>query len=141
MWRSRILAVIAIVVFAQRGWSQSGARHAGYLYLSPVPDAPYVSPQTRYVLIRFANVAPGQVTNLTKDFVTVIGKHSGRHAGTTRIASDGRTVVFEMASDLGTNELVSVKLNPNLGDGGIAGVKRFAYQFMTSGPMPGSFPL
>src|SRR5579864_9163362 len=92
-----------------QGWCQSSARHAGYLYLSPIPRASHVSPQTRYVLIRFASVAPSQVTNLTKDFISVIGKQSGRHAGITRIASDGRTVVFEMASDLGTNELVSVQ--------------------------------
>src|SRR5947209_5640580 len=30
--------------------AQSAARSAGYLYLSPVPAAPYVSDQTRYVL-------------------------------------------------------------------------------------------
>lgn len=124
----------------QQGWCQSSARRAGFLYLSPVPRASYVSPQTRFILIRFANVAPAQVTNLTTGFVAVIGKQSGRHAGRVRVASDGKTVVFELASELAAHELVSVKLNPQLADQAAAEVKRFAYQFMTSGPMPGSFP-
>ncbi|HZR17357.1 MAG TPA: aryl-sulfate sulfotransferase [Verrucomicrobiae bacterium] len=138
----RWLPLVGIVLLGwfSRGWAQSNARHAGYLYLSPVPGASYVSPQTRYVLIRFASMAPSQVTNLTNDFVTVIGKHSGRHAGTTRIASDGRTVVFELVSELGANELVSVNLKPLLGNRAKSGVERFRYQFMTSDPMPGSFP-
>jgi hypothetical protein len=117
-------------------WAQSGARDAGYLYLSPVPGAPYVSAQTRYVLVRFENVSPSDVTNLTTNFIAVTGTNSGPHAGLTHVASDGRTVIFQMSADFAPHELVTVALTPSLGSGAGGSVKSYQYQFMISGPMP-----
>jgi len=122
-------------------WAQSPARQAGYLYLSPVPGASYVSVPTRYILVRFAQVTPSQVTNLMMDFITVTGATSGPHYGTTRVASDGRTVIFTMGADFSTNELVTVSLSPLVEPGAAGSLEPYRYQFMVSAPMPGSLPL
>ena len=116
-------------------WAQSSMQQAGYLYLSPVPNAPYVSPQTRDFIVRLQDLDPTQVTNLTTDFITVTGALSGAHAGTTRVASDGRTVIFEIGSDF-SNEVVRVTLNPQVATNLAVNVQTFRYQFMVNGPMP-----
>ena len=54
-------------------------RALGYLYLSPMPGAEYVSAQTRFVLVRFKDVSPTAVTNLST-FITVTGASSGTTA-------------------------------------------------------------
>ena len=129
---------LALTLGAAPGWCQSPARQAGYLYLSPVPQASYVSPQTRYILVRLAEVLPAAVTNLADGFITVAGQTSGPHSGTARIASDGKTVIFEMGLDFTPNELVTVTLDPVLAAGSGGGLEPFQYQFMTTAPMPGS---
>src|SRR5579864_4689043 len=115
MQRFIILIELTLLCWAPQGWSQSAARQAGYLYLSPVPQASYVSEQTRYILVRLLNVAPSEVTNLTNGFISVIGANSGPHSGSTRVASDRRTVIFDIDADFSTNELVTVKFAPVLG--------------------------
>ena len=80
---------VALLLCAQRASCQNPARQAGYLYVSPVPGASYVSAQTRYILVRLVNVRPSAILNLATDFITVMGASSGPHAGTTRIAGDG----------------------------------------------------
>ncbi|MHC4682321.1 MAG: hypothetical protein ACYTEK_26980, partial [Planctomycetota bacterium] len=37
----------------------------GYKYLSPIPEAEYVSPQTRFVLVRFETISPYDLINLS----------------------------------------------------------------------------
>jgi len=134
-----ILIVIgfALVLGANLARAQSEARQAGYLYLSPVPGASYVSAQTRFVLVRFENVAPAQVTNLTTDFITVIGANSGAHLGTTRVASDGRTVIFTMSTDFSQNELVTVTLNPQVDPESGGTVQPYDYEFMITASFAG----
>ena len=115
------------------------AYHAqGYLYLSPLPGAEYCPTQTRFVLVRFSNVLPSDVTNLLTSFVTVTGASSGNHAGTTHLASDGRTVSFTMVSDFTANELVTVGLNPGLRSGASGMVLPYQYQFVISTHRPDS---
>jgi hypothetical protein len=104
------------------------------LYLSPVPGAPYVSAQTRYILVRFLQVTPAAVTNLLTDFITVTGAQSGPHLGTARLASDGRTVMFVMRADFSVGELVTVSLNPML-NSATGGVQAFQYEFSVDAPM------
>src|SRR5882724_2841455 len=120
--------------------AQNAPHGAGYLYLSPVPGASYVSAQTRYVLVRFQQAAPSQVTNLTTSFIHVTGATSGPHSGMTHVASDGRTVIFEMGADFSANELVTVAFNPLTASGAGGSVEPYQYQFMVAGPMPGSLP-
>ena len=131
----------AALLLAAAADAQSPSRQAGYLYLSPVPNASYVSAQTRYVLVRLQNLAPAEVTNLLTDFITVTGAASGLHAGSTRLASDGKTVMFVIAKNFSPNELVTVTLDPQVGPAAAGNATPFAYQFQINAPMPGSQPL
>ncbi len=108
----------------------------GYAYLSPVPDAEYCSAQTRFVLVRFSNVLPSDVTNLITSFITVTGTSSGNHVGSTHLASDGKTVIFTMSNDFIANELVSVTLNPGLRPGAGGTVSPYQYRFVVSTHLP-----
>ena len=108
-------------------------RNLGYLYLSPVPGAEYVSPQTRFVLVRFKDLSPNAVTNLST-FVTVTGSLSGIHSGQTHVAGDGRTVIFTMNQDFAINEEVRVSLAPQSAAG--LGLDSFHYQFVIAGHLP-----
>ncbi len=110
-------------------------RDKGYLYLSPVPRAEYVSPQTRFFLVRFEAVSPNDITNLPT-FIDVTGAASGNHPGQTRIATDGRTVIFEVSSDFSNDELVTVTLTPTVDPCSAGVVEPYQYQFMITDPMP-----
>ena len=105
----------------------------GYLYLSPVPDAEYESSQTKYLLVRLVQVSPYDINNLST-FITVTGYASGIHTGTTKIASDEKTIIFEMANNFAGYEPVTVSLNPIV-DPNKGSIEPYEYQFMTSGAM------
>lgn len=117
--------------------SRDDYRALGYLYLSPLPAAEYTSPQTRYVLVRFQNVSPAALTNLAQ-FIQVNGAQSGAHTGQTRIAGDGRTVLFQMTKDFTPNELVTVSLSPGVPPAAGGPVPPYQYQFVVSGHLPGA---
>jgi hypothetical protein len=109
-------------------------RELGYAYLSPVPRAEYVSPQTRFILVRLGPVSPWDLTNLS-EFISETGEVTGSHAGQTRIAGDDRTVIFGMSSDFSRGELVTVTLAPTIGPDASGFVEPFHYPFRISGPM------
>ncbi len=109
-------------------------RRLGYLYLSPVPDAEYVSAQTRYVLVRFSSVSPLDVTNLSS-FIAVRGASSGQHTGVAHLAGDGRTVIYQMGQDFTANELVTITLTPLLRPGAAGTADPYQYQLRVTGPM------
>lgn len=110
----------------------------GYQYLSPVPNSEYNSPQTRYVLMRFQNVSPYDIENLST-CVEVTGDSSGVHPGLTTIASDDLTILFQMDTDFTANEIVTISLNP-IPAPGSGTVEPFEYQFAISTRMPGAVP-
>ena len=139
--RLHVLTLLSFVALAHLAGAQSTSRQAGYLYLSPVPSASYVSPQTRYVLVRFTQVSPAAISNLLTGFITVSGESSGLHSGVTKLASDGQTVIFETGADFDANEFVTVSLNPVVAASDAGSVVPYQYEFMTSGPYPGSAPL
>ncbi len=116
-----------------------GISEQGYMYLSPVPGAEYVSAQTRYVLVRFEDVTPYDITNLSS-FITVVGDSSGSHSGTTKIASDNRTVIYTMSSDFSNGETATVTLMPNVDPGAGGTVDPYQYQFYVTGPAPSAAP-
>src|SRR6266478_8996056 len=115
--------------------STGAYRSLGYAYLSPVPGAEYCSPQTHFILVRFKDIAPSSVTNLAQ-CIQVNGVRSGNHPGVAKIASDSRTVIFQMSTDFLVNELVYVSLTPGAGVGAGGTVQPFKYQFMVSGHLP-----
>jgi hypothetical protein len=126
------LATLTLLVSNGRA-TVPGYPDLGYLYLSPVPGAEYVSAQTRFVLVRFKNVSPNAVSNLST-FVTVTGSISGSHSGQTHVAGDGRTVIFTMSQDFAINEEVRVSLAPQSAAG--SGLDSYQYQFVIGGHLP-----
>src|SRR6266403_1619458 len=67
VWSAWLLLTALPVIAAT-----SDYRGLGYMYLSPLPGAEYTSTQTRYVLVRFQNISPTFVTNLST-FIQVTG--------------------------------------------------------------------
>ena len=123
----------AVVARAQS--SGTGYRSLGYLCLSPLPGAQYCSPQTCFVLVRFATVQPTAVTNLAQ-FIQVNGASSGTHLGTPKIANDNRTVIFYMPAGFIPNEVVTVSLTPKVDLATNTAIPPYQYQFMVSGAFP-----
>ena len=137
--RNRAIFIAVVLIFCGHAFA-SEHREKGYLYLSPVPGAEYVSPQTKFFLVRFETVNPNDIDNLDS-FITVTGASSGNHpAQWTKIASDGRTVIFRISGDFSSNELVTVDLNPAKDPGASGTIDPYSYEFMTSGPMPAPPP-
>jgi hypothetical protein len=130
--RNRALFIAVVLIFCGHALA-SEHRDKGYLYLSPVPGAEYVLPQTRFFLVRFEAVSPNDITNLST-FIQVTGAASGW------IATDDRTVICEVSSDFSSDELVTVTLTPTVDPcaGGV--VEPYQYQFMVSGPIPNPPP-
>jgi hypothetical protein len=117
--------------------SKNDYRLLGYMYLSPLPGSEYTSQQTRFVLVRFQDISPTAITNLSS-FIQVTGASSGNHAGQTKIAQDGRTVIFTMTTDFAANELVTVSLSPGVPPAGGGPISPYQYQFVVSTHLPGS---
>jgi hypothetical protein len=139
--QGRILPLLPGVTYKGDVWEfttqifASEYRDKGYRYLSPLPMSEYVRPETRYILVRFEEVSPNDITNLPA-FIDVTGESSGTHPGQAKIAADDRTVIFEVSSGFSSDELVTVTLTPTVDPcaGGV--VEPYQYQFMVSGPMP-----
>lgn len=106
-----VTLLFCILVLPCRNLPAQGPEEKGYLYLSPVPDAPYVSQNTQFILVRFTDISPADLTNM-ESFITVTGTSSGNHSGTAKIAGDNRTVIFEINGIFYPNELVTVSLEP-----------------------------
>ena len=115
--------------------SQNDYRGLGYMYLSPLPGAEYLPTQTQFILVRFQNISPTAVTNLSS-FIHVTGAQSGVHAGTTTITQDGRTVIFRMATGFTANELVTVSLTPGVPASAGGPISPYQYQFVISAHLP-----
>ena len=115
--------------------SSNAYRQLGYTYLSPIPRSEYSSPQTRYILLRFQDVASSNILNFDQ-FISVTGAVSGVHSGQTALASDGRTVRYIMNSDFAPNEVVTVSLKPVLRSGAPGSVGDYMFQFVISGRFP-----
>jgi len=139
---TRLVLGLVVGVAAVQAVAGADYRSLGYTYLSPLPGAEYTSPRTAFVLVRFQNVSPTDVTNLV-EFIHVTGAATGVHTGQTRIAMDQRTVIFQNSQPFQPYEIVTVSLAPNLASGATGTVSPFRYQFAISGRMtnfPGPAP-
>lgn len=130
------ILIMGLLLTTSPTHGEGGSLGRGYLYLSPLPGAEYCPTQTRFVLVRFVDLAPSDVTNLLTSFITVAGNHSGVHSGNTHIAADGRTVIFAMTNDFAAEELVTVALNPQLRPGASGSAVPFQYRFAVSTHFP-----
>jgi hypothetical protein len=130
---NRAIFIAVVLIFCSHVLA-SEYRDKGYLYLSPIPGAEYVSSQTQFFLVRFEAVSPNDITNLPT-FIEVTGTASGSHPGQTKVAGDNRTVIFEVSSDFSSDELVTVTLTPAVDPCVPAVVEPYQYQFMVTGRM------
>jgi hypothetical protein len=130
MRKKRAIFIAVVIAFSSHALALE-YRENGYQYLSPIPEAEYVSPQTKFVLVRFETISPHELTNLWT-FIKVTGDRSGRHWGQTKIATDDRTVIFEMSSSFSVNEIVTVTLTPTVGRQVSEVVEPIQYRFMVS---------
>jgi len=127
-------AIFIAVVLVLSGHAPAFEYHEiGYQYLSPIPEAEYVSPQTRFVLVRFETISPYNLINLST-FIEVTGDKSGYHPGQTRIAADEKTVIFDVSSSFSKNEIVTVTLTPITNRRVRKVVEPFQYRFYISRP-------
>lgn len=94
------------------------------LYRSPVPGARLVMPQTN-IILGFER-APELSNAELASAVTLHGSVSGAHAGRTRLANEGRTLLFAPDREFAPGEQVTVELAPAL-LAGAADAARFSF--------------
>jgi len=121
-------------VAAQAQTDGGSYRALGYAYLSPEPGSQYAPNQTTLFLMRFMTLPPTAVTNLA-ECIRVTGASSGFHPGTTKIASDNQTVIFNALSGFDQNELVTVSLAPQVDLSTNTAIAPYQYQFMINGAL------
>jgi hypothetical protein len=109
MHRSIVFCIAAAVFAASFPNADAGAGPEPFRYLSPLPGARYVSPQST-LLFR-----PGALTDaLPRDWtssVRVSGSRSGLHGGSWTFSDDGKTVIFRPDRQFERGETVTVAAN------------------------------
>jgi Arylsulfotransferase (ASST)/Transmembrane protein 131-like N-terminal len=83
----------------------------GYLYVSPMPGARYVSPHNNVVVRGSSLLDQGALDPTT---VSLVGSMSGAHRGALTLADDGRTLVFVPDESFQLGERVTVTLASGL---------------------------
>jgi hypothetical protein len=111
----------------------------GYAYLSPLPGAEYASPQKNLILMRLNPLAATAITNLSS-CIHVTGAVSGAHSGQTKIASDHRTVMFQMTGVFALGEVVTVALSPGIPPTAGGPLAPYQYQYVVAGHWADSAP-
>ena len=128
-----------------RAWTQAASVtdygavfEYGYQYIDPRPGSEYVAAETR-LLIRFERTSPADLANLSS-FIQVVGEKSGFHTGTTTVATDGRTIVFEPASPFLANEAADVVLSPQGNQAQAEPMESIQYRFYVLRPAAAPLP-
>jgi hypothetical protein len=101
-----------------------------YQYLSPLPDAQYVS-SSATIIVCFENYSPFNLINLSS-CILVKGKQSGYHYGQTTIAADKKTVIFKPAINFSPGETIFVTITPDFSSTTLAKIESLHYQFDVS---------
>lgn len=107
-----------------------GYREQGYQYISPIPEAKHVTPQST-IIIRFETALPNDLINLST-FIRVTGEKSGSHSGQTMITGDEKTIIFKPVSDFLTGETVFISLDPKFGNSTKKKIQPLKYWFEVS---------
>lgn len=102
----------------------------GYSYMSPLPNARYVAPQTP-LLLRLRHESPRKICNLGS-CITVCGSVSGNHLCSISIASDDQTIICKPSIAFSPGEKVTVKINPEFEHRLESGTTSFKYAFYIS---------
>jgi hypothetical protein len=99
-------------------------------YVSPLPDARFVLPQSNLIVRAGGPVDPA---SLSPDLFAVSGSRSGPHDGTVALSDDGRTILFTPAVPFAWGEEVTWRLKggARLADG--RPLLPYSARFTTSG--------
>ncbi len=104
----RWIVLYAMVMLVVNGWS-ADFHELGYQYLFPNPEATEVSAHAT-VIVRFKEMPPRTLINLDS-FITVRGETES-YVGSTKIASDNRTIIFKPSAPFKPGERINVSLAP-----------------------------
>lgn len=99
----------------------------GYQYVFPGQGSNYVHPSST-IIVRFENISPKELMNL-HTLIRVSGEKSGTHFGTTIIASDKLTVIFESERSYETGEKVEVIIDPRFSASVSSIIETLRYEF------------
>ena len=124
-----ILFVIIISQPAIAG-EYKGDYKKDFQYLSPLPDAQYVSSYST-VIVRFKKYSPFDLVNLSS-CIQVKGKQRGYYSGQTIVASDNKTVIFTPTKNFLPGETVTISITPDFRQAIPEKIKPLNYQFSVS---------
>ncbi len=88
------------------------AEQAKIIYLSPVPGAIYVTPQTNIIIRSSENIDEHSLNQ--PSLITVKGSSSGIHSGKIILADDQKTILFQPDVPFTGGEIVTVKLDQGI---------------------------
>jgi hypothetical protein len=103
-------------------------------YLSPAPGARLVLPETN-IIVRLDR-APEPDAMLDPTAIVVLGSRSGTHTGTTRLAEDGRTLLFRPDREFVWGEKVTVRLAQPMLQGAATSPERISFSFTIASAKP-----
>ena len=107
-WRALSFFFLAPLVLAAPA-AHARRAPAGYEYVSPVPDARYVSPRNNLILRTGLRVNRG---DLHQAELVVEGSVSGAHTGSLDLSDDHETVLFQPDQPFTPGEDVHVRVMP-----------------------------
>ncbi len=81
---------------------------AKIIYISPVPGAIYVTPQTNIIIRSSENIDESSLNQTS--LITVKGSSSGSHSGKIILADDQKTILFQPDVPFNSGEIVTVKI-------------------------------
>ena len=102
-----LITVIAVILLGVCVQSVAAQAPVKLQYLSPRPEAQFVSPGTT-IAFRVGELIDGQTVDSA--LFSVVGSQSGRHDGTAILANDATTVIFNPKQPFWPGETVSVTI-------------------------------
>ncbi len=125
----RIAGLVIILfglIFPMLSLAQEGLP-AGFQYIFPGPGTKYVHPNST-IILRFRNISPKNVTNLST-CIKVSGGKSGPLSGKTIIASDNRTIIFTPEKSYKLGGKVYVIIEAQLSEFNSNAIQPLKYEF------------
>lgn len=117
-----LAAGLFIRSFSQKKFSGS------YEYLSPVPNAELVQPESEIIIRQGKDI---RLSTLLNDFIIVRGSKSGNHPGRLILSDDHKTIIFKPNSAFSFGENVNVQIVKGIMNTDGEKLKPIQYHFNT----------
>ncbi|MBN1998632.1 aryl-sulfate sulfotransferase [candidate division KSB1 bacterium] len=108
---SRFFLLCLVCTLATAFSATASFHQLGYEYLYPRPDAEQVSPHAT-IILRFNDLLPGDFPSV-QEIVRVYGENGSELAGSVKVASDKKTILFRPDFPYTPGERIQVKIAPN----------------------------